>query len=506
MFAVAQRRPSAPSGLALFGRLLASMPGISLTPPGRALGKRRWLGRPRVPTMLVLVVAALIAVTATAESQVTLTHYRNPAAVVEMLKRCGARPRPPVLDRRAGAFQRHARFSHLRPGHECHSLSRRGSYATYLTFRLLEERDVQIDMRSPHRNYRQPSFNADAYLYLWSIPPVGNDIFHAVTHVLIASDDDGGPGEDARIVAKKLRPGVYMVEATTFSARTITNDAGRRDTGRAGFRLSVVACSTDLGTLGRSRSHGFDPVSYRYRRGANLRSSCSKSGVSSRYYDFELREAHRVDLLAHFEDALTLSILRRRGNERHDVVFRTRAPLRSTGGPPDYFGTPLIMSRELAAGAYSIELSSTTDIDGSVDTGGALVVSLATPSSCIIDLGSLVPGTSLRLPGPQENFCLLAGRLAFGVYYQFALPKARAVQIANPRGPRERARSRGDAGLCFAVLRRNFALAGDSFRLANGLIAHRVNSRLPTGNWTLAVFGSPGSGPCRGEVQLDVAP
>ena len=104
----------------------------------------------------------------------------------------------------------------------CGSAERRGRHARFYEFALAERRAVTVDLRSGA---------ADPYLYLRAGArqrPGG----------VIARDDDGGSGYDARI-ARTLDAGTYTVEATTY---------GRGETGA--FTLTLGGTGGGGGTTG----------------------------------------------------------------------------------------------------------------------------------------------------------------------------------------------------------------------------------------------------------------
>ena len=84
----------------------------------------------------------------------------------------------------------------------CASVQRNGSYGRFYTFELTQRGEVQIDLSSTR----------NAYLYLLSGAGAGGP--------LVASDNDGGSGNNSRITAV-LETGTYTVEATTFNPGAI---------------------------------------------------------------------------------------------------------------------------------------------------------------------------------------------------------------------------------------------------------------------------------------------
>ena len=84
---------------------------------------------------------------------------------------------------------------------DCPSVHRAGRYARYYRFSLSETASVTIDLNA----------SWDSFLFLLGAAGLGGAI--------LASDDDGGDGTDARIV-HGLGPGTYTVEATTLQSYT----------------------------------------------------------------------------------------------------------------------------------------------------------------------------------------------------------------------------------------------------------------------------------------------
>ena len=101
---------------------------------------------------------------------------------------------------------------------DCPSVHRARRYARYYSFTLSGTATVTIDLES----------SADSFLFLLGAAGLGGAI--------LASDDDGGDGTDARIV-HGLGPGTYTIEATTVQSYatgrftlTLTPRARRRFT------------------------------------------------------------------------------------------------------------------------------------------------------------------------------------------------------------------------------------------------------------------------------------
>jgi hypothetical protein len=137
----------------------------------------------------------------------------------------------------------------------CSSTHRSGRYARYYTFSLTAPTPVQIDLSSstPTR---------DPYLFLLQGSGTGG--------LVIASDDDSGDGDSARI-SRTLAAGTYTVEATTFGA------------GQAGsFALTVRTSG------GSSCSSTTPPESVVVDSWSSACASTRRGGSSARYYTFTL--------------------------------------------------------------------------------------------------------------------------------------------------------------------------------------------------------------------------
>jgi hypothetical protein len=86
-------------------------------------------------------------------------------------------------------------------GPACESENRPGRYAKYFIFTLIDDTKVTIDLESTPDNY------------LFLLEGAG------LTGKVISEDDDGGTGDNARIVTT-LSAGTYTVEATTYANAT----------------------------------------------------------------------------------------------------------------------------------------------------------------------------------------------------------------------------------------------------------------------------------------------
>ena len=136
----------------------------------------------------------------------------------------------------------------------CNSTHRGGRYARYYTFSLSSATPVQIDLSSA-------TSTRDPYLFLLNGNGTGGQV--------IASDDDSGDGDNARI-SRTLPAGTYTVETTTF---------GSAQTGA--FTLVVR-------TSGGSCSSTTAPEAVVVDSWSNACTSTRRSGSSARYYTFTL--------------------------------------------------------------------------------------------------------------------------------------------------------------------------------------------------------------------------
>ena len=105
-----------------------------------------------------------------------------------------------------------------RLGHACQSLQRPERYARYYRFELERPATVTIDLTST---------SLDGYLYLLSGEGRSGRV--------VASDDNGGDGRNARI-ERELEAGVYTIEATT-------GGSPRRRTGAFELKVATIADS-----------------------------------------------------------------------------------------------------------------------------------------------------------------------------------------------------------------------------------------------------------------------
>lgn len=138
----------------------------------------------------------------------------------------------------------------------CNSTHRGGRYARYYTFTLASSTAVQIDLSSS-------TSGRDPYLFLLQGEGTGG--------LVVASDDDSGEGDTARI-SRTLAPGTYTVEATTF---------GAAQTGS--FTLTVRSSGG-----GSSCSSTTPPESVVVDNWSNACASTRRGGSFARYYTFTL--------------------------------------------------------------------------------------------------------------------------------------------------------------------------------------------------------------------------
>jgi hypothetical protein len=129
----------------------------------------------------------------------------------------------------------------------CTSVNRSGAYAKYYTFSVSSSSEVQIDLSSED----------DPYLILLEGSGTGGRV--------IASDDDGGEGNNSRIT-QTLGAGSYTIEATTYYAST-TGSFTLELTGSGGG--PGQGCTADATTLCLNNDRFKVRASWRTREGTN---------------------------------------------------------------------------------------------------------------------------------------------------------------------------------------------------------------------------------------------
>lgn len=144
----------------------------------------------------------------------------------------------------------------------CLSTHRSGSYSRYFTFSIAQAGRFQADLSSS---------TVDSYLYLMT----GS----GTTGTVIAQDDDGGEGNNSRIV-RDLTPGVYTIEATTYSS------------GRSGsFALGLSFVNTSASCI--------LPLGLNASTAGSWATDCQsthRSGRYARYYTFSLSSPGIVEM------------------------------------------------------------------------------------------------------------------------------------------------------------------------------------------------------------------
>ena len=210
------------------------------------------------------------------------------------------------------------------------STARGQRYACWFEFTLAERRRVSISLRSSE---------ADPYLYLRS----GT----ARSGTSVASNDDGGPGLNSRIV-RTLDAGTYTIEATTF---------GPDDTG--GFTLTLASQAEQERTPSESRCTqrltGDGTVSGRWAAGCD---SAARAGRHARWYEFTLAGRREVVIDLRSGAADSYLYLRSGAGERIGTAIASD----DDGGR----GYDSRIARTLGAGTYTIEATTY----GSGETGG----------------------------------------------------------------------------------------------------------------------------------------
>ena len=177
----------------------------------------------------------------------------------------------------------------------CDSPNRIARYARHYSFTLTQDTIVTVDLTSP----ASPSPVADPYLYLMRGAGAGGAI--------IASDDDGGVGDNAQIV-RALQSGEYTIEATTNAVRSTGSFTLEINTAP----LSV--CTESVGTLS-----GTQTVS-RAGTWAQGCDSGNRAGRHAQHYSFTLFETARVAVSLRSSDTSTYVYLIDGPNWYDDVI------------------------------------------------------------------------------------------------------------------------------------------------------------------------------------------
>lgn len=195
----------------------------------------------------------------------------------------------------------------------CTSTHRSGSYARYYAFTVTETVSFRADLSSS---------STDAYLYLLSGSGTNGTV--------LASDDDSGDGNSARIT-RTLLPGTYTIEATTYSA------------GRTGsFALGVSTSAAGGGSC-------IAPLTLNATTSGSWTTACSsvhRSGSYARFYTFSLSASQdiQIDLTSSAADSYVY-LLQGTGTTGSIVAQDD-----DTGG-----NNNARIRRTLAAGSYTIE-------------------------------------------------------------------------------------------------------------------------------------------------------
>ena len=210
------------------------------------------------------------------------------------------------------------------------STARGQRYACWYEFSLSERRRVSISLRSG---------DADPYLYLRSGTRRSG--------TSIVSNDDGGPGQNSRII-QALDPGTYTIEATTF---------GQAETG--GFTLTLSSETEREASPSASRCTqqltGDGAVTGRWAAGCD---SIARAGRHARWYEFTL--AGRRDVVINLQSGGADSYLYLRSGAGERLG---RAMASDDDGGQGYNSR---IARTLDAGTYTIEATTY----GSGETGG----------------------------------------------------------------------------------------------------------------------------------------
>ena len=176
----------------------------------------------------------------------------------------------------------------------CESVDRSGRQARWYKFTLAERRDVTVDLRSGA---------ADPYLYLRAGAGQRGG-------TPLATDDDGGPGHDARI-ARTLDAGTYTVEATTYD----WNETGD-------FTLTLAGTGAAAAQSPGGEGTGEDPAATTPPPAAEpaLRVSDARAEEGSPYDSGEMRFTVTLSPTAGHE--VTVHYATRDGTARGDLYGR----------------------------------------------------------------------------------------------------------------------------------------------------------------------------------------
>lgn len=195
----------------------------------------------------------------------------------------------------------------------CTSTHRSGRYARYYAFTVTETVSFRADLSSS---------STDAYLYLMSGSGTNGTV--------LASDDDSGGGNSARIT-RTLLPGTYTIEATTyFSGRT------------GSFALGVSTSAAGGGSC-------IAPLTLNASTSGSWTAACSsvhRSDRYARYYTFSLSAPQdiQIDLTSSAADSYVY-LLQGTGTTGSIVTQDD-----DSGG-----NNNARIRRTLAAGSYTIE-------------------------------------------------------------------------------------------------------------------------------------------------------
>ena len=143
----------------------------------------------------------------------------------------------------------------------CASTNRTGRYARFYSFYVSATSDVEIDLTS----------TVDTYMFLLEGSGTGGTV--------VESDDDGGDGYNSQIT-RELTPGLYTVEATTYSSS---------QTGAFALNVDAEAdCVESRGTI-----IGTDAIEGSW---ASDCESVNRSNRYARFYSFSLRATSDVQI------------------------------------------------------------------------------------------------------------------------------------------------------------------------------------------------------------------
>ena len=228
----------------------------------------------------------------------------------------------------------------------CDSPNRAARFARHYSFTLTQDTVVTVDLTSP-------SSGVDPYLYL--MRGAGAD------GAIIASDGDGGTGDNSQIV-RALQPGEYTIEATTNAVRS---------TGSFTIEINISPLNVCVESVGTLSPSGTQSVS-RTNMWAEGCDSGNRPGRYARHYRFTLSETARVVAGLASSDASPYVYLIDGPNWYDDVISESTSQAGYTLRPGSYLveATTLQSGSE---GGFRLEIAvfpaSTITSEGALEHG-----------------------------------------------------------------------------------------------------------------------------------------